>query len=99
MDIQIPSNVSKFLEELSREDDAKIAAHLKSLATDQTDGLLIKPLKGKIKELIVRQYRIVFFKIGDTGYVVDVFRKQSKKTPKRIIERAEKIYRDINIQQ
>ncbi|MBI4085721.1 MAG: type II toxin-antitoxin system RelE/ParE family toxin [Candidatus Liptonbacteria bacterium] len=99
MNIQILSNVSKFLEGLSREDDAKIAAHLKSLAMDQTDGLAIKPLKGKIKELIVRQYRIVFFKIGDSGYVVDVFRKQSKKTPKRTIERAERIYRDINAKQ
>lgn len=96
MNIQILDDVSDFLAKLSREDDAKIAAHLKSLAINQTEGLTIKPLKGKIKELVVKQYRIVFFRINNTGYVVDAFRKQSKKTPKRIIERAEKIYRDIN---
>lgn len=96
MNIQILDDVADFLGKLSEEDDAKIAAHLKSLATNQTEGLTIKPLKGKIKELIVRQYRIVFFRIDNTGYVVDAFKKQSKKTPRRIIERAEKIYRGIN---
>lgn len=96
MNIQILDDVRDFLNTISREDDAKIAAHLKSLEIGQTEGLIIKSLKGKIKELIVKQYRIVFFRIGTSGYVVDAFRKKSQKTPKRIIERAEKIYRDIN---
>ena len=51
---------------------------------------------GKVKEIIVKQYRVVFFTIGTTGYVVDVFKKQSRKTPKRIIERAERIYRSMS---
>lgn len=96
MRIVILDDVLDFLKSLSREEDAKIMAHLKSLELNQTEGLTIKPLKGKIKELVVKQNRIIFFRIGDTGYVVDVFKKQSKKTPKRIIERAEKIYRNID---
>lgn len=96
MNLRVLDTVIEFLESLPADDAAKIAAHLKSLEMDQTEGLTIKPLKGKIKEIVVKQYRIVFFGIGTKGYVVDAFRKQSKKTPKRIIERAEKIYRDMN---
>lgn len=96
MNLQILDEVTNFLESLSENDAAKILAHLKSLEANQTEGLIIKSLKGKIKELIVRQYRIIFFRIGEKGYAVDAFKKQSKKTPKRIIERAEKIYRDVN---
>lgn len=96
MRIVILDDVLDFLKSLSREEDAKIMAHLKSLELNQTEGLIIKPLKRKVKELIVKQNRIVFFRIGDTGYVVDAFKKQSKKTPERIIERAEKIYRSID---
>lgn len=96
MNLQILDSVTGFLSDLSEGDAAKILAHLKSLEVNQIEGLTIKPLKGKIKELIVRQYRIIFFRIGKKGYAVDAFKKQSKKTPRRIIERAEKIYRDIN---
>jgi phage-related protein len=95
MNIQIFKDVLDFLNKISKDDKAKISAHLKSLQENHTEGLIIKPLKGRIKEIVVRQYRIVLFEIGATGYVVDAFRKQSDKTPKRIIERAEKIYRDI----
>jgi len=96
MNLHILNDVTNFLDGLSEDDAAKIFAHLKSLESNQIEGLIIKPLKGKIKELIVRQYRIIFFRIGEKGYAVDAFKKQSQKTPRRIIERAEKIYRDIN---
>ncbi len=96
MKIQVLDDTSDFLSTLSKEDRAKIDGQLASLASRQTEGLVIKSLKGKIQELIVRQYRIVFFRIADIGYVVDIFRKKSKKTPKRNLERAEKIYRSLN---
>ncbi|MDO8469798.1 MAG: type II toxin-antitoxin system RelE/ParE family toxin [bacterium] len=95
MNIRILDDTSDFLERIPEDDTAKIIAHLKSLQENRTEGLLIKPLKGKIREMVVKQYRIVFFFVGSTGYVVDAFRKKSQKTPKRIIERAEKIYKDI----
>lgn len=95
MDIKILDNVSKFIERLPEDDSAKILAHLKSLEENHTEGLLIKTLKGRIKEIVVRQYRITFFNIGTTIYVVDAFKKQSQKTPKRIIEKAERIYKGL----
>lgn len=95
MHIRIFDDVSDFLSKIPEDGSAKILAHLKSLQENRTEGLTIKPLKGKIKEILVRQYRVIFFSIGTTGYVVDAFKKQSRKTPKRIIERAEKIYKDI----
>jgi phage-related protein len=52
--------------------------------------------KGKNQRTDRKADRIVFFRIGNLGYVVDAFRKKSKKTPKQIIERAERIYQDIN---
>lgn len=97
--MHILSAVSDFINNLSHRDAAKILANLKFLETNKTEGLVIKQLKGKIYELVVNQYRVVFFKISEIGYVVDVFRKKSRKAPKRIIERAEKIYRDVSRQQ
>lgn len=93
--MRILNDVSDFLDGTSGEDAAKIAAHLKSLEEDRTEGLRIKTLKGRVKELIVKQYRVICFKVGATWFVVDVFKKQSKKTPRRVIERAEKIYQSI----
>ena len=94
--IHVLNDVKEFFEGLSQDAAAKIYAHLQLFQENHTEGLVIKSLKGKIKELIVKQYRIVFFTISNTGYIVDAFRKQSRKTPKRIIERAEEIYRVIS---
>ena len=95
MNIQTLDAASDFIDSLSIEDRTKIKASLQSVILNQTAGLIIKTLKGKIKELIVNQYRIVFFIWGNTCYVVDMFKKQSAKTPKRIIDRAEKIYQCV----
>jgi phage-related protein len=96
MKLHILDAVRKFFESISDEDSAKIAAHLKLLQDDHTEGLTIKLLKGKIKEIVVRQYRVIFFVIGGAGYAVAAFRKQGRKTPKRIIEQAERIFKDIS---
>ena len=95
MQIKIFDDVSDFLNKISESDAAKILANLKLLQENHTEGLVIKSLKGRIREIVVKQYRVIFFQINSTGYVVDTFRKRSKKTPKRILERAEKIYKDI----
>jgi len=81
------------IKSLDRELSVKISAGIKQLGTRETDNLLIKPLKRKLMELSIKQYRIIFFRAGGTIYVVDVFKKQSRKTPWRIIRRAEKIYK------
>lgn len=89
------SEVAKFISSLPDEDSAKILAYLKSLETGRTGGLVTKPLKKKVRELIVSNYRMVFFVVDETIYVVDAFRKKSQKTPVRVIERAEQILRTV----
>lgn len=96
MNLILLSKVEDFIDILSDEDSAKILSHLRFLETGKTEALEIKPLKDKIRELIINQYRIIFFAIGDNIYAVDSFKKQSQKTPKRIIERAEKIYKTLS---
>lgn len=87
--------VNAFIEDLERDTPDKIYASLEFLAAGKIDSILVKPIKGKIKELSVRQYRIIFCQIGDVIYVIAGFKKQSKKTPHRIIERAEQMYNKI----
>ena len=95
MKLVILDDVIVFIDACALEDSAKIFAELNFLEMGRTEVLLIEPLKGKIMELSVKRYRIVFCKVGATIYVIDVFKKQSAKTPLRIIEQAEKIYRKI----
>lgn len=93
--MQILHDVLTFLDSIAEEDSAKIYAHLKLLEENYTEGLNVKQLKGKIREIIVKQYRIIFFRKTNIIYIVDAFKKQTQKTPKRIIERAEKMYKII----
>lgn len=95
MKLNVLSDVADFINQLSYEESGKILAQLKFLEINQTEALIIKHLKGKIYELRVKQYRIVFFKIGSIIYIVNAFKKQSRKTPQRIIKKAEKIYKNI----
>ncbi len=95
MKLNVLSDVENFINKISNEESGKILAQLKFLEINQTEALIIKPLKGKIYELRIKQYRIVFFKIRTIVYVVDMFKKQSQKTPQRIIKKAEKIYKNI----
>lgn len=95
MKLVILDDALAFIDNLTPEDSAKILANLKFLEMKRTEVLIVKPLKGKIMEISVKQYRFVFCKVGMIIYVIDGFKKQSQKTPPRIIERAEKIYRKI----
>ena len=66
MDMQIFKDVRDFLERIPEDDSAMVYAHLKSLEEDRTGGLIIKALKGKIREMVVKYYRIIFFFVGST---------------------------------
>ena len=95
MKLNVLSTVNDFINKLSDKESGKILAQLKFLEINQTEALVIKTLKGKIRELRIKQHRIVFFKIGKIIYVVDAFKKQSQKTPQGIIKKAEKIYKNV----
>lgn len=95
MNTQIVGIASDFIETIPLESRYLIEASISALASGETKRLKLKTLKGKIKEIITGQYRIVFFSFRTTLFIVDVFKKQSQKTPVRIIKRAEKIYQKI----
>jgi len=86
---------AQFIDGLPDENSAKIVIQLENLGAGRTETLNMKTLKGKIRELVVDEYRLVFFIISERIYIVDAFRKKSQKTPLRIITRAEKIYRYV----
>ncbi len=87
--------VEKFIHTLSVADQAKIAAHAVVMRSGDFKSVRIKQLKGPIAELIVKQYRLIFFKNKKVIYFVGAFIKKSTKTPLREIRHAEEIYKSI----
>ena len=76
---------------------AKIKVAEEVLAENDTGSLYIKVLRGHIRELIIGEYRLIFFYWAkDKILFVDIFRKKSRKTPFRTIEQAERIYKKLN---
>jgi phage-related protein len=57
------------------------------------DAVHTKPLKGKVRELIIGRHRISYFLIGNVLYFVRGFPKKSAKTPKQEIEYAMQVYK------
>jgi phage-related protein len=92
--VKVLSDVRAFINGLS--DSPRIWADIHALETPWTPALVIKKLRGKVKELVVGQCRIVFFAVGSTIYVIDAFKKQSQKTPRSVIERATDLYNQLN---
>lgn len=88
--------VATFIDKLPNGDSSKLLAHLSFLESGKTEMLSIKTLRKKIKEIIVAQYRIVYFIIDDIIYVVDAFRKKTQKTPLPVIEQADKLYKELS---
>jgi len=91
-EVRIFEEVREFIRDLDIKDRAKIAATIKMMEFGDFQSIEIKTLKGQIKELIVRSYRIVFFIIKNRIiYFVSGFRKKTQKTPKNEIDNAQKI--------
>ena len=60
--------------------------------TTALDSVEIKTLRGPIKELKVRKYRILFFIEQGTIYFVSGFIKKTQKIPSKELLKAEAIY-------
>ena len=85
----------EFLGDLDIRDQEKIAVCVKSLTEGDFKSIRTKLLRGKIRELIVKEYRIIFFIYLNSVYFVNAFRKKTNKTPRSEIDHAEKIYKQI----
>lgn len=63
-----------------------------TLLCDSSAFVRTKQLRGPVRELIVGNHRITYFKINDTLFFVRGFRKKTRKTPPNEIEYAEHVY-------
>lgn len=88
--------VEIFRKSLSEKDKSKIDASITAMRLGEYDSIYVKPLKGVIRELIIKKFRFVFFIEKDTIYFINAFIKKTNKTPKLEIENALKIYKIIN---
>ena len=86
-------SVTDFLRGLSLKDRSNIEGDVDVMQIGDLHSPRIKTLRGPIKELIVKEYRILFFIHEYIIYFVRAFRKKSMKTPRKEIEYAERIYK------
>ena len=89
------NKVSLFIRKLPERDRAKIAAQIEMMQIGVFSPLHIKTLRGSIKELIVKRYRIIFFIKKKFIYFIGMFIKKTQKTPKQEIDTAEELYKSI----
>lgn len=82
----------ELIEDMPLGERADAMASIGSLKDGDFKSVYVKKLRGSIGELIVQRYRIIFFIKNSRIWIVDAFIKKSKKTPVRVIEKAEKIY-------
>lgn len=87
------TSVTDFLRELPQKDRSKIESNVEIMQTGDLHSPKIKTLRGPVKELIVKEYRILFFLHEHIIHFVHAFRKKSAKTPRQEIEYAERIYK------
>lgn len=85
--------VESFLGTLSPINRGQIRADIVLLENGDFQTPYTKKLKGVIRELIVGNYRLIFFIKGDIIYFTSAFRKKSAKTPIKEIKQAEKCYK------
>lgn len=92
---QIVSKARKHIDALPSALRVQILDEIEMLCVGNLQSLEVKPVRGKIKELIVKNYRILFFPKAPLMYFVHIFRKQTNKTPHQDIEYAEKLHKLI----
>lgn len=88
-------DIETFISRLSLDDQDKISGAIEALRNKKFSSIYIKQLKGDIKELKVKKYRLIFFIHKETVYFLRIFVKKTNKTPKNEIDIAEKHYKLI----
>ncbi|MBI5004100.1 type II toxin-antitoxin system RelE/ParE family toxin [Candidatus Kaiserbacteria bacterium] len=89
------ASVKDFIAKLSITNQAKVAAAINMMVNGEFGSVYTKKLKGPVHELIVKSYRFVYYIKGNEIYFVNAFVKKSAKTPKRVIEHAEKLFKNF----
>lgn len=87
--------IEDFIFDLSPNDQNKIFGAIEILRNRKFDSVYIKQIRGNIKELRVRKYRLLFFIYKEIIYFGRIFIKKTNKTPKNEIDTTEKYYKLI----
>ena len=82
-----------FIEGLSLRDTAKVKANITMMQMGHFSSVHIKLLRNVIKELIVKNYRFIFFVNKNSIYFVGAFTKKTQRTPRQEIDNAERLYK------
>jgi len=93
--VKILEPVREYMESLKVAEQGIIRADMEAMQSGDLQSVRTKHLRGKIYELIVGNHRVTYFLADNSLYFIRGFRKKSAKTPKKEIEYAEKIYREI----
>lgn len=94
-DVQILDKVASFIEGLNVSDQAKVMAAIRVLKSGDFELVYTKQIAGPVRELKVRQYRVLYFIHEHTLYFVGGFTKKSAKTPKQEIDNAQQLHKLI----
>jgi phage-related protein len=84
-----------FIEGLSLKDIAKVKVSIATMQIGKWGSINVKTLRNSIKELIIKNYRFIFFIHKNFIYFVEAFVKKTQKTPKQEIDKAETIYKNF----
>lgn len=87
--------VEKFVLALSVQDEQKISGAINALRNKKFENIYVKQLRGDIKELRVKRFRLIFFIHNNIAYFSKIFIKKTNKTPKREIDLAERYLKII----
>ena len=93
--VKIFEPAREYIESLKVAEQGTIKDDMEAMRSGDLQSVRTKNLRGKIYELIVGNHRITYFLIGNSLYFIRGFRKKSAKTPRKEIEYAEKIYREL----
>ncbi|MEK9185742.1 MAG: type II toxin-antitoxin system RelE/ParE family toxin [Patescibacteria group bacterium] len=93
--VEIFPRCTEFLEAIDNPDSSKMSSNISAMAAGDFVSVSTRKLRGKIRELKYKEYRLIFFIHKDIINFTNGFVKKTNKTPKREIDYAEKIYKHV----
>ena len=95
LNITIMDDVLEFIGTLPLKEQNKILGAVNTLGNKKFEEVYVKQIVGNIKELKIKRYRLIFFIHQSEIFLIRIFVKKSKKTPKLEIELALKFYKSF----
>lgn len=93
LNVRVLNHATKYLDQLTAKDRGPIAEEMEAMRSTHGMSPYTKQLRGPVRELVIGDHRLLYFKIDSNLYFVSGFRKKTQKTPRSEIEYAEKMYK------